>query len=137
MSTYNKCKNILYILEKFTVNNPKSWLKSQYPVQVAHALYNYTSVSNDELNLTTGQKIWLAPQSLQSKNTAGWLTATDGKTVGLVPNNYIQIVGHVKKPGSVSDETIVSQNMQNVNTSKQMKTSDNNACENMVSESTS
>lgn len=108
-------------------------------MQVAHALYDFAPVSNEELNLTVGQKIWLAPQSLQSKNTAGWLIATDGKIVGLVPSNYIQITGQVKKAGSINDETVIASQkvVQNANASKQMAVPDNSACENMASESTS
>ncbi|EFN89103.1 probable peroxisomal membrane protein PEX13 isoform X2 [Harpegnathos saltator] len=122
------------------VNKPSTWVKSRYPVQVAHVLYDFVSVSNDELNLKAGQKIWLAPQSLQSKNATGWLIATNGKDIGLVPTNYIQITGQVKKSNLVNDEAIVASQkiQQNVDYSKQTEaseimTSGNISSENMVS----
>jgi len=60
-------------------------------------MYDFTAVSNEELSFKAGQKIWLAPQSLQSKNAPGWLIATDNRNVGLIPANYVNIVGQLKK----------------------------------------
>lgn len=113
-------------------------MKSQHPVQVARVLYDFSSVSNDELNLKAGQKIWLAPQSMQARSTTGWLIATDGKNVGYVPGNYIQITGQLKKSSAVDDEAAnVSQKVsQNVNASEQ-KESGNTASEDMISDFTS
>jgi peroxin-13 len=87
---------ILYI-DNFTVNDPKEWVKCEDPVCVANAMYDFTAVSNEELSFKAGQKIWLAPQSLQSKNAPGWLIATDNRNVGLIPANYVNIVGQLKK----------------------------------------
>lgn len=64
---------------------------------VATAMYDFTSMSNGELNLRSGQKIWLAPRSLQPKDAPGWWLATDSKNVGLVPANYVVVVGQLKK----------------------------------------
>lgn len=55
------------------------------------------AVSNDELSLRAGQKIWLAPRSLQSKSIPGWWIATDNRNVGFVPANYVTIVGQLKR----------------------------------------
>ena len=119
---------ILYILVKFTVNDPKEWVKCEDPICVATAMYDFMAVSNEELSLRTGQKIWLAPRSLQSKSIPGWWIATDNRNVGLVPANYVTIVGQLKrKPesennGNVITSTVIPTSMQNTIASEQINT---------------
>ncbi|XP_020286147.1 peroxisomal membrane protein PEX13 [Pseudomyrmex gracilis] len=84
-------------LSQIRVDDPKEWVKCEDPVCVATAIYDFTSLSSGELNLRAGQKIWLAPRSLQPKNSSGWWLATDSASVGLVPANYVTIVGQLKK----------------------------------------
>ncbi|XP_050450952.1 peroxisomal membrane protein PEX13 [Cataglyphis hispanica] len=102
------------------VNDPKEWVKCEDPVCVATAMYDFTAISNEELSLRTGQKIWLAPRSLQSKSTPGWWIATDNRNVGLVPANYVTIVGQLKKKtesesnGNTTTSTLIPTSMQNV-----------------------
>lgn len=80
-------------------NDPEQWNKSDEPVYTATVLYDFTAANEDELTVRANQKVWLAPQSLQPTNCNGWYKVTDHRTVGLVPANYIQIVGQlVKKP---------------------------------------
>lgn len=90
------------------VNDPKSWLTCKDPVQVAYAMYNFQAASSEELNLKIGQKIWLAPQSIQSKSMPGWYLVTDSKNVGLVPANYIRITGQLIKTKSENDKNTVA-----------------------------
>ncbi|KAG5325581.1 PEX13 protein, partial [Pseudoatta argentina] len=119
---------IPYLIHKITsnirqnqikVNDPKEWVKYEDPVCVATAMYDFMAVSNEELSLRTGQKIWLAPRSLQSKSIPGWWIATDNRNVGLVPANYVTIVGQLKrKPesesnGNVITSTVIPTSMQN------------------------
>ncbi|KAK0177482.1 hypothetical protein PV328_001532 [Microctonus aethiopoides] len=78
-------------------NDPKEWFKLNEPVYSATAGYDFVASSQVEMSLKAGQKIWLAPQSLQPKNLPGWSKATDSVNVGLVPSNYITIVGEMKK----------------------------------------
>jgi hypothetical protein len=79
------------------VNNPKEWLQSKEPVYTATALYDFTPASSEELPLKVGQKVWLAPQTLQPKNLPGWSRATDSINVGLIPATYVTVVGQLKK----------------------------------------
>lgn len=72
-------------------------MKRNDPVYTATVLYDFNATSSEELSLRTGQKIWLAPQSLQPKDTPGWLKATDSVKVGLVPYTYINVVGQLKR----------------------------------------
>ncbi|KYN00035.1 Peroxisomal membrane protein PEX13 [Cyphomyrmex costatus] len=129
---------IPYLIHKITsnirqnqikVNDPKEWVKCEDPVCVATAMYDFMAVSNEELSLRTGQKIWLAPRSLQSKSIPGWWIATDNRNVGLVPANYVTIVGQLKrKPesesnGNVITSTVIPTSMQNTTVSdEQMNT---------------
>ncbi|KAG5339542.1 PEX13 protein, partial [Acromyrmex charruanus] len=123
---------IPYLIHKITsnirqnqikVNDPKEWVKCEDPVCVATAMYDFMAVSNEELSLRTGQKIWLAPRSLQSKSIPGWWIATDNRNVGLVPANYVTIVGQLKrKPesesnGNVITSTVIPTSMQNATAS--------------------
>lgn len=88
-------------------------------------MYDFTAVSNEELSLKTGQKIWLAPRSLQSKSMPGWWIATDNRNVGLVPANYVIIVGQLKKKselesnGSATTSAPIPTSVQNVTASNE------------------
>lgn len=111
------------------VNDPKEWVKCEDPVCVATAMYDFMAVSNEELSLRAGQKIWLAPRSLQSKSIPGWWIATDNRNVGLVPANYVTIVGQLKRKsesesnGNVVASTVIPTSMQNATASdEQMNT---------------
>ncbi|KAG5328908.1 PEX13 protein, partial [Acromyrmex heyeri] len=123
---------IPYLIHKITsnirqnqikVNDPKEWVKCEDPVCVATAMYDFMAVSNEELSLRTGQKIWLAPRSLQSKSIPGWWIATDNRNVGLVPANYVTIVGQLKRKsesesnGNVITSTVIPTSMQNATAS--------------------
>ncbi|XP_031831558.1 peroxisomal biogenesis factor 13 isoform X1 [Nomia melanderi] len=97
---------IPYMIHKITNNiknvqvkgkDPKDWYQYDQPVFVATALYDFTASNNEELSLRAGQKLYLAPQALQPKNMPGWCRATDNANVGLIPYNYIKIIGQLKK----------------------------------------
>ncbi|XP_014483743.1 PREDICTED: peroxisomal membrane protein PEX13 [Dinoponera quadriceps] len=110
---------------QFQPSNPSTWLKSERTVPVAIAKYDFMPVSNEELTLKVDQKIWLAPQPVQDKNPPGWVMATDGKTVGLVPRNYIEITGQLMKANKLKEEI-----------DTEMTASDNIASEDVASDQT-
>ncbi|XP_024878675.1 peroxisomal membrane protein PEX13 [Temnothorax curvispinosus] len=134
---------IPYLIHKITssikqsqikVNDPKEWVKCEDPVCVATAMYDFMAVSNEELSLRAGQKIWLAPRSLQSKSIPGWWIATDNRNVGLVPANYVTIVGQLKRKsesesnGNVTASTVIPTSMQSATVpGEQMNTLEPNA----------
>lgn len=71
--------------------------------------YDFVAGNSDELSVRTGQKVYLAPQSLQPKNLPGWCKVTDNMSVGLVPYNYITLVGQLKrKPKSEDNVSVTS-----------------------------
>lgn len=77
--------------------NPKEWLSMNDPVFTANVVYDFQAARSNEMSIKMGQKIWLAPESIQPKNNPGWCKATDGTNIGLIPSNYVQIVGEMKK----------------------------------------
>jgi len=56
-------------------------------------LYDFEAGSTGELSIRAGQRLRLAPKELQP-SVRGWiLGSTDGTAVGLIPANYIKILG--------------------------------------------
>lgn len=74
-------------------------------------MYNFNGENQSELSLKAGQQIKIAPREVQQLNrllSTNWLLATaGGKTVGLVPVNYIRRLDstHVP-PGVTTDVTM-------------------------------
>jgi hypothetical protein len=50
-------------------------------------------MNDRELELKSGQIIRLAPAKFQPRDVKGWVLASDGFKIGLVPTNYIKIKG--------------------------------------------
>ncbi|KAH0535526.1 peroxisomal membrane protein PEX13 isoform X1 [Cotesia glomerata] len=79
------------------VINPQAWFELNEPVYWATAMYDFNAGSPEEISLKAGQKVWLAPQSLQPKNMPGWSRATDKTRVGFIPSNYINVGAQVTR----------------------------------------
>lgn len=86
------------------IDNPKEWFNQEDPVHTVTALYDFASTTNEELSIKAGQKLWLAPSSIQPKNCPGWWRATDSVNVGLIPANYVTIVGQLRKKSNNSEQ---------------------------------
>ncbi|XP_066999379.1 peroxisomal membrane protein PEX13 [Anabrus simplex] len=86
--------------------NPSDWRKCKKPVYSATVLYDFTAASDQELSLQAGQRILIAPKELQPRGPGTWLLATRGKKVGLIPANYIRIVGCAILPGEKSEQKV-------------------------------
>jgi len=70
----------------------QDWVQGIGEHYLANVLFQFTPGSSGELGIEAGKKIRVAPQSKQPR-VRGWLLAAcDGKT-GLVPANYIKILG--------------------------------------------
>ncbi|XP_008553785.1 peroxisomal membrane protein PEX13 [Microplitis demolitor] len=103
-------------ISRSSADNPQAWFELNEPVYWATAIYDFNAASAEEMSLRAGQKVWLAPQSLQPKNLPGWSRATDKSRVGLIPSNYINVVAQVTKrsdsdnsaPASVSTSSSTS-----------------------------
>ncbi|CAG2105762.1 unnamed protein product [Medioppia subpectinata] len=71
----------------------EKWATGEGEHYEATALYNFQTDNPRELPFTVGHKIIVAPKELQPR-VRGWLLATiDGQKVGLIPANYVRIVG--------------------------------------------
>ncbi|XP_012938488.1 peroxisomal membrane protein PEX13 [Aplysia californica] len=78
----------------------KGWTTGLDDHFVARANYNFQGQGEEELSFTAGQNINIAPKELQPR-VRGWLLASvDGKTTGMIPANYVTILG--KRRGTKS-----------------------------------
>lgn len=70
-----------------------NWASGEDDHVVARAEYDFTAASQEELSMRAGEMLNLAPKELQPR-VRGWLLASvDGETTGLVPANYVKILG--------------------------------------------
>ncbi|KAM4607978.1 peroxisome biogenesis factor 13 [Polymixia lowei] len=88
-----------YLIWKLLSSNPgpeqsaTNWASGEDDHAVARAEYDFTAASEEEISLQAGDMINLAPKEQQPR-VRGWLLASvDGHTTGLVPANYVKILG--------------------------------------------
>ncbi|KAH9491436.1 Peroxisomal membrane protein PAS20 [Bulinus truncatus] len=75
-----------------------SWANGEDDHFVARGNYSFQGQGSEELSFTAGQNIIIAPKELQPQ-VRGWLLASvDGQKTGMVPANYVSILG--KRKGS-------------------------------------
>ncbi|XP_062979867.1 peroxisome biogenesis factor 13 [Elgaria multicarinata webbii] len=73
-----------------------NWASGEDDHVVGRAEYDFNAVSEEEISLRAGEMLKLAPKERQPK-IRGWLLASrDGQTTGLVPANYVRILGKRK-----------------------------------------
>lgn len=70
-----------------------NWASGEDDHVVARAEYDFTAASEEELSLKAGDMLNLAPKEHQPR-VRGWLLASvDGQTTGLIPANYVKVLG--------------------------------------------
>lgn len=79
---------------------------------VAQAKYDFTGQGNDELTFKAGQNINVAPKEMQPRVKDWLLACVDGKTVGLIPANYVKVLG--KRRGTAASQNQMLENTQHV-----------------------
>ncbi|XP_061481770.1 peroxisome biogenesis factor 13 isoform X2 [Rhineura floridana] len=73
-----------------------NWASGEDDHVVGRAEYDFSAVSEEEISFRAGEMLKLAPKEQQPK-IRGWLLAScDGRTTGLVPANYVRILGKRK-----------------------------------------
>ncbi|XP_033001032.1 peroxisome biogenesis factor 13 [Lacerta agilis] len=73
-----------------------NWASGEDDHVVGRAEYDFNAVSEEEISFRAGEMLKLAPKERQPK-IRGWLLASrDGQTTGLVPANYVRILGKRK-----------------------------------------
>ncbi|CAL8299322.1 unnamed protein product [Merluccius merluccius] len=76
-----------------TEESATHWASGEDDHVVARAEYDFTAASEEEISLRAGDMLNLAPKEHQPR-VRGWLLASvDGQTTGLVPANYVKVLG--------------------------------------------
>lgn len=78
------------------------WANGEADHVVARAEYSFESENDDELSFRVGDVLHLAPKEQQSSIRDWLLASVDGEKVGMVPANYVKILGK-RKGRSVED----------------------------------
>jgi len=84
----------------------KAWATGESEHFVAEAKFSFDAGTERELNLKPGQTIRLAPAKCQPNDVRGWALASDGTRIGLVPLNYIKVMG--KRSGVSSSSSFIN-----------------------------
>lgn len=113
---------------KLNTNNPKEWFQQNEPMYTATATYDFNAASGEELSIRTGQKIWLAPKSLQPKDMPGWWRATDSINVGLIPSSYVTVVGQLKKKPEANEPLTVDDSAESIRASMNQSSNQKDKC---------
>ncbi|CAI5771379.1 peroxisome biogenesis factor 13 [Podarcis lilfordi] len=83
-----------------------NWASGEDDHVVGRAEYDFNAVSEEEISFRAGEMLKLAPKERQPK-IRGWLLASrDGQTTGLVPANYVRILGKRKGKRAVELEKV-------------------------------
>ncbi|CAL8391330.1 unnamed protein product [Arctogadus glacialis] len=76
-----------------TSESASNWASGEDDHVVARAEYDFIAASEEEISLRAGDMLNLAPKEHQPR-VRGWLLASgDGQTTGLVPANYVKVLG--------------------------------------------
>ncbi|NWH80940.1 PEX13 protein, partial [Piaya cayana] len=83
-----------------------NWASGEDDHVIGRAEYDFNALSEEEISFRAGDILKLAPKEQQPK-IRGWLLASyDGQTKGLVPANYIKILGKRRGRKTVDLERI-------------------------------
>ncbi|XP_019404774.1 PREDICTED: peroxisome biogenesis factor 13 [Crocodylus porosus] len=94
-----------------------NWASGEDDHVVGKAEYDFSTVSEEEISFHAGDMLKLAPKEQQPK-IRGWLLASvDGQTTGLVPANYIKILGKRRGRKTAEVERMTEQQPAFTNTS--------------------
>nr|XP_056708671.1 peroxisome biogenesis factor 13 [Euleptes europaea] len=86
-----------------------NWASGEDDHIVGRAEYDFNAASEEEMSFRAGEMLKLAPKERQPK-MRGWLLASrDGQTTGLVPANYVRILGKRKGRRTSGLEKIMEQ----------------------------
>ncbi|NXX25354.1 PEX13 protein, partial [Nicator chloris] len=86
-----------------------NWASGEDDHVVGRAEYDFNALSEEEISFRAGDMLRLAPKEQQPK-IRGWLLASyDGQTTGLVPANYIKILGKRRGRRTVDVERVPEQ----------------------------
>lgn len=80
---------------------------------VAQARYDFTGQGN-ELSFKAGQNINIAPKELQPRVKDWLLACVDGNKVGLIPANYVKVLGKRRGTGASQNQMLPNTQVQSI-----------------------
>lgn len=87
------------------------WHKGAGEHFLAEVKFSFTAENSDELSITQGDVIRIAPKHKQPR-IRGWILASDGENKGIVPSNYVNVLGinrsATKRMGSSIGDTNIA-----------------------------
>lgn len=90
------------------------WASGEDDHVVARAEYDFTGATDEELSFQAGDMLNLAPKEQQPR-VRGWLLGSvDGQTSGLVPANYVKVLGKRRGRRQAELERLAQQQGQEV-----------------------
>uniref|UniRef100_A0A1I7YLC4 Peroxisomal membrane protein PEX13 n=1 Tax=Steinernema glaseri TaxID=37863 RepID=A0A1I7YLC4_9BILA len=93
---------------KQDIQKSMSWAKGEGTFYSAKGKFDFTASTNEELSFKANDRLYIAPKD-QQVQVRGWLLASNGKgKVGLVPYNYIEILGRRNADSPPVDPTFSS-----------------------------
>ncbi|XP_040589102.1 peroxisome biogenesis factor 13 isoform X2 [Mesocricetus auratus] len=91
------------------VTDSISWANGEDDHVVARAEYDFNAASDEEISFRAGDMLNLALKERQPK-VRGWLLASlDGQTTGLIPANYVKILGKRRGRKTIESSKIPKQ----------------------------
>lgn len=91
------------------VTDNTNWASGEDDHVVARAEYDFVAVSDEEISFRAGDMLNLALKEQQPK-VRGWLLASlDGQTTGLIPANYVKILGKRRGRKTIESSTMLKQ----------------------------
>ncbi|ESO92453.1 hypothetical protein LOTGIDRAFT_120815 [Lottia gigantea] len=93
------------LISSFTPTSTEipAWASGEEDHFVADVVYDFTGETREEIAIKSGQRINIAPKEKQPK-VRGWLLGCSEGKIGLVPANYVKVIG--KKRGQKSMEVV-------------------------------
>ncbi|XP_054843549.1 peroxisome biogenesis factor 13 isoform X2 [Eublepharis macularius] len=97
LSTYTDEETGQQLLDAVcNISASSDWASGEDDHVVGRAEYDFSAASEEEISFRAGEMLTLAPKERQPK-IRGWLLASrDRQTTGLVPANYVRILGKRK-----------------------------------------
>lgn len=98
------------------ITDNTNWASGEDDHVVARAEYDFVAVSEEEISFRAGDMLNLALKEQQPK-VRGWLLASlDGQTTGLIPANYVKILGKRRGKKTMESSKISTQQQNLTNT---------------------
>ncbi|XP_062502917.1 peroxisomal membrane protein PEX13-like [Corticium candelabrum] len=79
-------------IERNSARDQSDWVTDEGRHVDAKVLYDFDAENDDELSIQTGDQLRLAPSDKQPR-VRGWVLAASNGQTGLVPANYVKILG--------------------------------------------